>query len=462
MKYRVSSYLIDTPLKASEGKLHFFIHGYTGAIDIVDAKVADALHNLRVFEKTDVGFSEKTFDLMVKRGYITDKTAVQERELTGRLAGLLHKDAKRHAKSFVFMVTYDCNFRCPYCYEAGISGNGRHWTKRTFTKELVDRAYQAMSEIAPDNEKKNSIITLYGGEPFLKENVDIVTYIVKKGQELGYVFDAITNGHDLDCYTEVLSSGAMRHVQITLDGMKDMHDSRRFHYQTHKSFDKILSNIKLALDNGIMVGVRFNADANNFGEIKKLQDIFAETGFSDSKLFSFNTAMLSKENSDTKDTDIDYFSREKFNQMYAESGLTVPHQDYGVYDKVITALKNKTCIRFRSIFCGVQSGSYILDPYGDIYTCWDTVGKPEYVLGRYAPAVEFNDRVANWQGRNIANTPKCSCCKYALLCGGGCMAKALKYGGNFNASYCDGYDDIVNFAVNKAYNNAVKDKIFMI
>ena len=42
------------------------------------------------------------------------------------------------------------------------------------------------------------------------------------------------------------------------------------------------------------------------------------------------------------------------------------------------------------------------------------------------------------------------------------MAKALKYGGNFNASYCDGYDDIVNFAVNKAYNNAVKDKIFMI
>ena len=111
----------------------------------------------------------------------------------------------------------------------------------------------------------------------MKENVDISNLHRKERARVGICLDAITNGHDLDCYTEVLSSGAMRHVQITLDGMKDMHDSRRFHYQTHKSFDKILSNIKLALDNGIMVGVRFNADANNFGEIKKLQDIFAET-----------------------------------------------------------------------------------------------------------------------------------------------------------------------------------------
>ena len=98
MKYRVSSYLIDVPLTASEGKLHFLMHGYTGAIDIVNAKVAESLHNLRTFEKGDVDFSENTFDLMVKRGYITDKTAAQERELTGKLAGLLHKDAKRHAK----------------------------------------------------------------------------------------------------------------------------------------------------------------------------------------------------------------------------------------------------------------------------------------------------------------------------------------------------------------------------
>ena len=456
--FRSSSYNIIVPLDDGQGK-YMMIHGYTGAMDIVEEEVVAFLGNHGCFTEKDINFSIDTFNLLRKRGYITDKTAPQERELVCRLADLLHKNAKTGAKSFIFMVTYDCNFRCPYCYEAGISGNGRHWTKKTFTKELVDKAYQAMEEIAPDSKKSYNVITLYGGEPLLKENVDIVTYIVNKGQGLGYVFDAVTNGHDLDYYTEILSSGAMRHLQITVDGTREMHDSRRYHYQTHKSFDKIMSNIKLALDNGIRVGIRFNADANNFGEIKKLKDIFSEAGYSESKLFSFNTAMLNDENKDSGREDIDYVSREEFNKMYVDSGLDIPHQDYGLYSKIITAIKNRTCIRFHSVFCGVQSGSYILDPYGDIYTCWETVGKPEYVIGKYSPLVEWNDSIRNWQDRNTGNTPKCSCCKYALLCGGGCLAKALKFGGSFSASYCDGYGDIVRLAIKRAYNSVLKSGI---
>ena len=456
MEYKVSSYLLDAPLEATGGEKHMILHGYTGAIDIIDDKVATFLNSHTTFSKDEIDISEDTFNLLLKRGYITDKTAPQERDLVRRLAELLHKDVKRRPSSFIFMVTYDCNFRCPYCYEGGISGNGRHWSKKTFTRELVDRAYQAMSEIAPDSKDGYNVITLYGAEPLFKENVDIVTYIIRKGHDMGYVFDAITNGYDLDCYKDVLPSGAIRHLQITLDGAREMHDSRRFHYLTHKSFDKIFQNIKLALDNNIKVGIRFNADANNFKEIKKLKHMFEEAGYSKSRLFSFNTAMLNNDNEDSDRTDISYVSREKFNRMYVEMGLDIPHQDYGLYSKIITAIKNKTCIKFHSIFCGVQSGSYILDPYGDIYTCWETVGKTEYVLGKYTPSIEWNDRVKNWQGRNIGNTPKCSCCKYALLCGGGCLAKALKHKGNFKASYCDGYNDIFRLSANRAYNSAIK------
>lgn len=453
--FRSSSYNIIVPLNHEPGK-YMMIHGYTGAIDIVDENIAVFLDGHKHFSEEDVDFSEETFNLLLRRGYITDKTVRQERELVCRLAELLHKDARRRSKSFVFMVTYDCNFRCPYCYEAGISGNGRHWTKKTFTKELVDRAYEAMEEIAPGSRKGYNIITLYGGEPFLKENVEIVTYIVKKGQELGYVFDVITNGHDLDYYTEVLSSGAMRHFQITLDCTREMHDSRRYHYQTHKSFDKIMSNIRLALDNGVRVGVRFNADAKNFSKIKQLQALFDEAGYAGSQLFTFNTAMLTDEKENTENKDINYVSRKEFNRMHTEIEVDIPHQDYGLYAKIITAIKNRTCLRFHSIFCGVQSGSYILDPYGDIYTCWETVGKEQYVLGRYAPDLQWSDSLKNWQGRNTGNTPKCSCCKYALLCGGGCLSKALKFSGGFKSSYCDGYEDIVNMSANRAYSEALK------
>ena len=36
MEYRVSSYLLDAPLEATGGEKHMILHGYTGAIDIID------------------------------------------------------------------------------------------------------------------------------------------------------------------------------------------------------------------------------------------------------------------------------------------------------------------------------------------------------------------------------------------------------------------------------------------
>ena len=449
--YRKSSYLIDVGLEGESGK-HMFIHGYTGAIDVVSDRVSAFLKKHMSFTEGDIEFSKETFDVLTARGYVTRKTKEEEHDYVSRLAALLHRDSKRYGKSFMFLVSYDCNFRCPYCYEAGISGNGRSWSKKTFTKELVDNAYDAMVEIEPDREKHHKTITLYGGEPLLKENVEIVRYIVNKGTELGYNFHAVTNGHDLDYYEDILALDSFNFLQITLDGDREMHDSRRFHYETGKSFDKVFANIKLALDNNVKVGVRFNADANNYMEIPKLEKLFKEAGYSDNKNFSFNAALLQDENPEAKNENISYVRREEFNRMYKEAGLNISHQDYGLYEKLMSALKNNRCIRFHSIFCGVQSGSYIFDPLGDIHTCWDMVGIKKYAIGTYSSGLEWNENLKDWHGRNIGNTPQCSHCRYALLCGGGCLGKTLKKkNDDFKASYCDGYADTVRLMANKAY-----------
>lgn len=57
-----------------------------------------------------------------------------------------------------------------------------------------------MEQIQSYRERGNNVITLYGGEPLLAENKDIVTYIVEEGVKRGYKFEAITNGYDLDCF----------------------------------------------------------------------------------------------------------------------------------------------------------------------------------------------------------------------------------------------------------------------
>lgn len=448
--YRKSSYVIDIPLECEENK-HLLIHGYTGAMDVVSSSLAEKICNASIISEKGTYASKDLWDTLVKRGYITSKTAVEEHDYVKRFAALLHNNAKAKYVGFVFMVTYDCNFRCPYCYESGISGNGNSWSKKTFTKELVDKAYAAFEEINAQKSLHRETVTLYGGEPLLKENGNIVRYIVNKGTALGYKFDAVTNGYDLDSYEDLLSSGVFNHLQITLDGAKEMHDSRRYHYKTNVSFDKIFNNIKLALDNDVYVSIRFNADENNFEELNKLEKLFKSSGYYDTGKLSLNTALLKKE-TEYKDN-VNYISRERFNQLYNKLGMKIPHQDYGLYSKLMSALKARSCIRFHSIFCGVQYGSYIFDPFGNIYTCWETVGVPQYILGTFVNGIEWNDNIENWQGRNIGNTPKCSCCKYALLCGGGCLAKALRKGG-FKGSYCDDYGDIVAFAANKAYKDA--------
>jgi uncharacterized protein len=108
-----------------------------------------------------------------------------------------------------------------------------------------------MFEIEPDIElhRKNieKNIVLYGGEPLLKENKEIVEYIVNKGVDLGYTFEAITNGYDLEAFTDLLSPDKIRSIQVTVDGMQENHDKKRIHFVTIKSFDKIITNIGIAL-----------------------------------------------------------------------------------------------------------------------------------------------------------------------------------------------------------------------
>lgn len=50
-----------------------------------------------------------------------------------------------------------------------ISNFGKNWSQKTFTKEIVDEAYEALATIEPVKEKRYRGLLLYGGEPLLKK-----------------------------------------------------------------------------------------------------------------------------------------------------------------------------------------------------------------------------------------------------------------------------------------------------
>ena len=121
---------------------------------------------------------------------------------------------------------------------------------------------------------RKKVITLYGGEPLLAENKEIVSYIINEGITRGYKFVAITNGYDLDCYGDLLSPDKIYKVQITVDGPKKLHDCKRIHYRYGETFDKIVENIQFALNHSIKVTIRMNMDTSNINQYNDLKKFF--------------------------------------------------------------------------------------------------------------------------------------------------------------------------------------------
>jgi uncharacterized protein len=314
---RKSSYIISVKLETEEDK-YMLLHGYTGAIDVVNENVInylDNLDNLNNSENENTEVSESTFNALKARGYLTEKTKEEEIAHVRKLANLLHQKDKKLHKGFLFLVAYDCNFRCPYCYESTVLKSSRKWTKKAFSEEMVDRAYEAMLKIEPNRKLHSPRITLYGGEPLLAVNKEIVTYIVQKGIDLGYNFMAITNGYDLDAFKELLGPGKISSMQITVDGLKETHNRRRIHFRTRESFDKILDNIGMALKQEVSISVRVNTDATNFNELPQLEQIFKELGFTEYPKFSMNSAIVS-DHSTVQGKAINFLSQTEFEQKH--------------------------------------------------------------------------------------------------------------------------------------------------
>lgn len=411
---RLSSYTIPVKLENEQDK-YMLIHGYTGSIDVVSEKLFR-----RIKDPSPDDFSDDLYQSLLNRGYITTKTKEEEYEYVARIARALTRGSKMLYSVFTWVVTYNCNFRCPYCFEGREKKDSCH--KIAFTKEQVDVAYAAMELIQPRKELRKKTITLYGGEPLLAENRDVVFYIVEEGKQRGYNFMAVTNGYELEYFTDLFSSDGIYKLQITVDGPKNIHDQRRIHYKDHDTFDKILSNIQLALDKGIEVVVRTNVDHKNIHLFTELKHLFEDKGYYTYPKFDYYYSILDDnehiEISERKD--IEFISPCSFLEKIDKQDSQL--KNYDIYKLIQSAMIKKKPIAFRSVSCAAQVNGFVFDSNGYIYPCWETIGDEKYIEGKYSnKEIIWNKRVLSmWKEIDVSQRIKCSHCKFALLCGGGC------------------------------------------
>ena len=64
-----------------------------------------------------------------------------------------------------------------------------------------------------------------------------------------------------------------------------------------------------------------------------------------------------------------------------------------------------------------------------------------YYDGTYYPEIQIDkNKIDTLQMRNILDMEKCSECKYALICRGGCLASSLESGGGILSPMCGIWD----------------------
>lgn len=456
---RPSSYNIIVKVD-DEAKRYALLNSYTHAFDIVNQNVYQYLKN----EKSDCDISEDTKEKLIKRGYITSLSKEDERELVKRLLDKIYDEVRLKHFGFHFIISYDCNLRCVYCYEDPILNGCACLPKCRITKEQVDKAYEIIVE-KDKNKTGRKVIHLYGGEPFMAENYEMLEYIVQKGKILGYVFSVTSNGYDLDKYLDYLEANSkIFSFQITIDGVESIHNERKPHYKNNDSFTKITSNINCVLKMGIPISIRINTDPYTMERANELLDYFKEKGWYQYKNFKAYYALLRKEvpiKGKNGEYSKEMFTQSDFYRAYVQKGLEkqgegkILCQDYSV-NSVLTNLLLGKFVPYKSCFCGAQSGMIIFDPLGDIYSCWDVVGQRENRVGRYIPDFKLEDTFADkWFDARVSKY-SCIKCKYVLFCGGGCLANAMRTTGNLQSGTCNDYPRLFNVGLQHIYNEKIK------
>ena len=427
-----SKHNIITPIADSDD--FFIVNPLHGSADIITAHELEMLHNQ---------YDEK--GNFADRKYLIDE---QEEAKAFKMAYLDFLDNRDEDEIQLFFVpNYSCNFACYYCYQEGYSPS-----ESKLTTEVVDAFFDYISREFAGRKK---YITIFGGEPLLPGDNQrkVIEYLVEKANEARLDLAFVTNGYTLASYVELFKTAFIREVQVTLDGTKAVHDSRRYLKGRQSTFDRIIEGIDACLENNISINLRMVADKDNLGNLPELARFAIGKGWTKSPLFKTQIGRNYELHVCNSSPDRLYSRAEMYQRIYEmmqEHPEIIEFYKPGFsIAKYIAEHEELPSPLFDS--CPACKTEWAFDFTGTIYSCTATVGKKGEELGTFYPVVSKNDdAISQWQDRDITTIEKCKTCDVALVCGGGCASVAKNKNGNTNSPDCRPIKELLSLGA-KAY-----------
>lgn len=376
--------------------------------------------NITSHSELEKSFAQQLSD----HSFIFDSTD-DEKEMESRILSSCraeHQSQQNNLRSASFVLTYRCNFRCPYCYEKGIteSQNG------VLSKKMVDAVFEI-------HNNRIEHIMLYGGEPLLPENIRIIDYIFNKAPNANY--GITTNGYYLEEYWPLLQKIKVDHIMVTLDGEEEIHNKSRLMPGVHGTYKKIMAGIKLCLQNHIKIKIRMNISNENItscvAQREKMISEFKAAYDHSLLIFEMQPQFQVALQEQAQLNDRLLFS-------HVDSAHKPLTDSENVMSRKVTPLMSSLIRpqKFKPLYsgCSAEKNIRFYDPDGFIYSCALALGNTHAAIGKYYPKAVMFDH--GYMFRNIESVPECSRCNLKFLCGGGCANGIMDRGGNIMRPNC--------------------------
>ncbi|EPW4425771.1 radical SAM protein [Vibrio vulnificus] len=345
--------------------------------------------------------NSKIMSALIEGGFLVPED-IDEIEI---LKKRYYKAIGRNVLTLSVMTTLDCNLRCTYCFEQRKSLSLSKTNSRVLLK-FLDNQCQDIDELQID---------WYGGEPMLQAKLilnlqDRINEITSR-KNIKTTYSMTTNGYFLTpSLADKLINAGIKSYQITIDGPKAIHDSRRIQFNGNGTFDSIIANISYLLPKA-SINLRVNVDRSNSHLLTDLIDTLELQGLKQLTSISFK-AVVFKGGIDIKN---ESYSPQEFSKLIS------PIEDYAISKGFNIYCEPRDICEFCSVDLPNQ---WIIRPDLLLYKCSDEFKSKESVghINKEGKIVT-NENLKPWREKNIFSDIECKKCIYLPQCMGGCALK---------------------------------------
>jgi len=273
-------------------------------------------------------------------------------------------------KRLVILITNTCNMSCKYC----IADKGKYKVNNKYEVFKIEDIIKIINNLLEIYSEGIETIQFFGGEPLLK--IDYIEQVIiainnhfTKLEQCIPKYSIVTNGTLLNSHINKILSNYKFDVTISLDGLKDEHDSCRVFKDNSETYNIIYNNI-INMDKSINKIVEFsisnvNINKKNSMDPIKIVDSFVKMGFKSivtNIIFIKNTDKLFSESEKYKIFLEDYTGY-LLDFMFSNKCYIY---DFKIINSIIAILTKKHTRKT----CGIGINSLTINTHGEIQSCY--------------------------------------------------------------------------------------------